>query len=207
MQRIEIQTIVTLMAILVFGMGGCSHTTTSAKTSSASPSPPAAGKVANDKYGREIAKLNQIVKANKKSAATKEAHLKLARLHSDHKNRNRNYQKALEHLRAYIRLDDSKVKGDTLNWLASLQEIARLSKEVNSQNRQIGQMKKKLEQSKKETSALTRTNRKLRREEISLRDKTRKLEESNVKLQKTIEMLKDLDQRLEEKRRNFNSKR
>lgn len=207
MHRIKTQTIVTLMAILVFCMGGCSHTTNSAKTSSAPPSPPAAGKVANDKYGREIAKLNQIVKANKKSSATKEAHLKLARLHSDHKNNNRNYQKALKHLQTYIRQDNARIDGDTLNWLASLKEIARLSKKVNTQNRQIGQMKKKLAQSKNETSALTRTNRKLRREEISLRDKTRKLEESNVKLQKTIEMLKNLDQRLEEKRRNFNSKR
>lgn len=207
MQRIKTQTIITLMAILVLCMGGCSHTTNSARTSSASPSPPAAGKVANDKYGREIAKLNQIVKENKKSSATKEAHLKLARLHSDHKNNNRNYQKALKHLQTYIRQDNARVDGDTLNWLASLKEIARLSKKVNTQNRQIGQMKKKLEQSKNETSALTRTNHKLRREEISLRDKTRKLEKSNVKLQKTIEMLKNLDQRLEEKRRNFNSKR
>ncbi len=207
MHRIKTQTIVTLMTILVFCMGGCSHTTNSARTSSAPPSPPAAGKVANDKYGREIAKLNQIVKVNKKSSATKEAHLKLARLHSDHKNNNRNYQKALKHLQTYIRQDNARVDGDTLNWLASLKEIARLSKEVNTQNRQIGQMKKKLAQSKNETSALTRTNHKLRREEISLRDKTRKLEESNLKLQKTIEMLKNLDQRLEEKRRNFNSKR
>ncbi len=207
MQKIKTQTVVTLLLVLVFCISGCIHTTNSGKTASKSPSPKPAPKVTKDKYSQEIAKLNQIVKKNKKSPATKEAHLKLARLHSDHKNDNRNYQKALEHLQAYIQLDDGKLDGDTLNWLVSLKEIERLSKEVNSQNRQIGQMKKKLEQSQKETSALTRTNRKLRREEISLRDKTRKLEESNLKLQKTIEMLKDLDQRLEEKRRNFNSKR
>ena len=207
MQRIKTQTGVAFLMVLVFYLGGCNHTTNSAATASTSNSPPAAPQVANDKYSREIAKLNQIVKRNKKSSATKEAHLKLARLHSDHKNQNHNYQKALKHLQTYIRLDNAKVDSDTLNWLASLKEIDRLSKEVHSQNRQIGQMKKKLEQSKKEKSALTRTNRKLRREEISLRDKTRKLEESNLKLQKTIEMLKDLDQRLEEKRRNFNSKR
>jgi small-conductance mechanosensitive channel len=188
-------------------MGGCTHTSPSGTAAPAPPNRPVASKAANDKYGKEIVKLNQLVKKKSKSAAAKEAHLKLARLHSDHKNRNRNYQKALAHLQTYIRMDDGKVNGDTLNWLASLKEINRLSKRVNTQNRRIGEMKKKLEQSKKETSALTRTNRKLRREEISLRDKTRKLEESNVKLQKTIEMLKDLDQRLEEKRRNFNSKR
>ena len=207
MQKIKTQTGVALLMVLVFYLGGCNHMTNSGTIASTSPKAPAAPKMANDKYSQEIAKLNQLVKKKSKSPAAKEAHLKLARLYSDHKNQNRNYQKALKHLQVYIRFDKSKVNGDTLNWLASLKEIDRLAKEVNSQNRQIGRMKKKLEQSKKETSALTRTNRKLRREEISLRDKTRKLEESNLKLQKTIEMLKDLDQRLEEKRRNFNSRR
>ena len=207
MQRIKTQTGVALLMVFVFYIGGCNHTTNSGTIASTSVNPPPAPMVASDQYGREIAKLNRIVKKNKKSSATKEAHLKLAHLHSNHKNNNRNYQKALEHLLAYIRLDNAKIDTDTLNWLSSLKEIERLSKEVNSRNRQISQMKKKLKQSKNEKSALTRTNRKLRREEISLRDKTRKLEESNLKLQKTIEMLKDLDQRLEEKRRNFNSKR
>ena len=207
MQRIKTQTAVTLLMVLVFCFGGCTHTTNSGQTATTSAKSPAAPKVAPDKYSQQIAKLNKRIKKKSKSSSTKEAHLKLARLYSDHKNQNRNYQKALKHLQAYVRLDNAKVNGDTLNWLASLREIDRLAKEVNSQNRQIGRMKKKLEQSKKEKSALTRTNRKLRREEISLRDKTRKLEESNVKLRKTIEMLKDLDQRLEEKRRNFNSRR
>jgi hypothetical protein len=189
--------------VLALGMGGCTHTTNSGTTASASPSQSAA----NDKYGREIAKLNQLVQTKSKSAATRDAHLKLARLYSDHRNHNRNYQKALEHLQAYIRLDKSKVNGETLNWLVSLKEIDRLSKKVHTQNRQMHKMQKTLKESKREKSALTRTNHKLRREEISLRDKTRKLEEANLKLQKTIEMLKNLDQRLEEKRRNFNSKK
>ncbi|MGD8345455.1 MAG: hypothetical protein PVI38_07085 [Desulfobacterales bacterium] len=207
MQRIKTQTAVMLLMVLIFCIGGCTHTANSGPTVSTPPKAPAAPKVAGDKYSREMAKLNQIIKKKSKSSAAKEAHLKLAHLYSDHQNKNRNYQKSLEHLQAFIRLNNAKVDGDTLNWLAALKEIERLSKKVNSQNRRIGQVKKELEQSKKEASALTRTNRKLRREEISLRDKTRKLEESNLKLQKTLEMLKDLDQRLEEKRRNFNSKR
>ena len=207
MQRIKTQTVVTLLMVLVFYTGACTHTTNSARTASTSAKSQVAPEAANDKYSQEIAKLNQLVTKKPKSPATKETHLKLARLYSDYQNNNRNYQKALEHLQTYIRLDNGTIDGDTLNWLASLEEIGRLLKEVDAQNRRIGQIKKKLEQSQKETSALTRTNRKLRREEISLRDKTRRLEESNMKLQKTIEMLKELDQRLEEKRRNFNSKR
>ena len=196
-----------LLTLVVFCMGGCTHTTNPGTTASTSSSPPAAPKVANDKYSKEIAKLNQLVKKKSKSSASKEAHLKLAKLYSDHKNHNRNYQKALTHLQTYKRMNRSKVNGETLNWLASLKEIDRLTKELNKQHAQISKMQKKLKRSKKETSALTRTNRKLRREEISLRDKTRRLEESNLKLKKTIEMLKNLDQRLEEKRRNFNSKK
>ncbi len=204
MQMIRTQTVATLLMVLVFSIVGCTHTTNTGTTPSvqASPAP-----VANDKHSKETAKLNQLVKKKGKSSATKEAHLKLAKLYSDHKNHNRNYQKALTHLQAYMRMDKSKANGETLNWLASLKEINRLTKELNRQHAKVSKMQKKLKQSKKETSALTRTNRKLRREEISLRDKTRKLEESNLKLKKTIEMLKNLDQRLEEKRRNFNSKR
>ena len=204
MHQLTAKTVFTLFIILALGVGGCVHTTNSSTNAAA---PETTAPAADDHYSREIAKLNQLVTKKSNSSTTKEAHLKLARLYANHKNPNRNYQKALVHLQACIRLDKSKADEETLNWLASLKEIDRLSKEVDSQNRQIGKIQKKLAQSKKEKSALTRTNLKLRREEISLRDKTRKLEESNLKLQKTIEMLKNLDQRLEEKRRNFNSKR
>jgi hypothetical protein len=204
MQHLTAKTVFALFMILAFGVGGCVHTTHSnTKTSASEKTPPDA----DDPYSREIAKLNQLVAKKSKSSAAKEAHLKLAQLYADHKNHNRNYQKTLAHLQAYIRLDKSKPDEETLDWLVSLKEIERLSKKVYKQNIQISKIQKKLAQSKKEKSALTRSNHKLRREEISLRDKTRKLEESNLKLQKTIEMLKNLDQRLEEKRRNFNSKR
>ncbi len=204
MQHLTAKTLFTLFMILALGVGGCVHTTNSSTDAAA---PETTAPAADDQYSREIAKLNQVVAKKSRSSAAKEAHLKLARLYSDHNNQHRNYQKALVHLQTYIRLDKSKADEETLNWLAFLKEIDRLSKEVNKQNAQISKMQKKLAQTKKEKSALTRTNHKLRREEISLRDKTRKLEESNLKLQKTIEMLKNLDQRLEEKRRNFNSKK
>ena len=203
MHRFTIKAYVTIIMIVAIGMGGCSHTTNTATTVTAPPQQP----VTDDQYGREIAKLDELVQKKGTSSAAREAHLKLAHLYSDHKNRHRNYQKALGHLQTYIRMDKSKVNEETLDWLASLEEIDRLTKEVSSQNTRISKMQKKLKQSNQEKSALTRTNHKLQREEISLRDKTRRLEESNLKLKKTIEMLKNLDQRLEEKRRNFNSRK
>ena len=189
----------TVFTALVFAFGGCTHTTNSANTTKN----PANRPVAGDKYSREIQELNQIILRNSNPAETKKAHLRLARLYSDHKNHLRNYQKSLNHLKFYIILEKSNVDGETLSWMASLKEIDRLSKEIAVQHQQITKMKDQLKQSKKAKLALSRTNHKLTREEISLRKKNRKLQESNQNLRKTIERLKNLDQRLEEKRKNF----
>lgn len=179
---------------VVFLITACYHTTNVTKTSPASTPTP----VKNDRYTQEIVRLNHVVRQNSQPARTKKAHLKLAKLYSDHNNRQRNYRKALEHLEAYIILEDSAADADTMNWVAALKEIDRLSKEIIL-------VKKKLKRTDRAKIALKKTNRKLTREEIKLREKNRRLEESNQKLQKTIEMLKNLDQRLEEKRRNFNN--
>jgi chromosome segregation ATPase len=184
---------------LVVAFSGCSHTTNSGNVSKGAVGQPAT----SDKYSNEIRELNQIIQKNSKSAAAKNAHLKLAHLYSDHKNHRRNYHKAYKHLRSYISLEESSVNGEMLNWMASLKEIDRLSKQIASQHQQINKIQGQLNQSQKAKLALSRTNRKLTREEINLREKNRKLEESNQNLKKTIEMLKNLDQRLEEKRRTF----
>ena len=184
---------------LVVAISGCSHTTNSGSVDNS----PASKPIANDKYAREIRELNQVIQKNSKTSAAKNAHLKLAHLYSDHKNHRRNYHKAYHHLRTYISLEESSVDGEMLNWMASLKEIDRLSKQVASQNEQINKIQGQLKQSKKTKLALSRTNHQLTREEIKLREKNRKLEESNQNLKKTIEMLKNLDQRLEEKRKNF----
>ena len=192
---------VTVVIALVVAFSGCSHTMNSAEVATDS----AGQTVADDKYSREIKELSQVIRKNSRSTAAKNAHLKLAHLYSDHKNHHRNYHKAYKHLRTYISLEDSSVGGEMLNWMASLKEIDRLSKQISTQHQQIKKMQGQLKQSKKAKLALSRTNRKLTREEIKLREKNRKLEESNQNLKKTIEMLKNLDQRLEEKRKNYNN--
>ena len=190
----KLRTKIDLMVViaLVVAFSGCSHMINSGKETTDSASQP----VADHKYSREIIELEHVIRQNSKSTEAKNAHLKLAQLYSDHNNRHRNYHLALKHLEAYIILEESPVDGETLNWLASLKEINRLSQEIT-------QVQKQLEKSNKTKLAFKRTNRKLTREEIKLRNKNRKLEETNQKLEKTIEMLKRLDQRLEEKRRNF----
>jgi chromosome segregation ATPase len=183
-----------VLLALVFVMTACSHTMNSSQEDPASTHAPAEG----DPYAQGIVELNQVVKQNPPSSKTKKAHLELARLYSNHNNQRRNYYKAMKHLEAYVNQEDSAADNETLDWLAALKEINRLSKEIR-------QVKKQLKKSNRSRAALTKTNRKLTREEIKLREKNRQLEESNQKLHKTIEMLKNLDQRLEEKRRTFNN--
>jgi chromosome segregation ATPase len=195
----KINPAVFMTVVLVFS--GCTHMTYSGKDTSATPSP----SVASDQYSQEIVELNQIVQQNSNPGKAKEAHLELAQLYSNHKNPQRNYQKALVHLKTYSAFKDFAEDDETQNWIVALKEIDRLSKKIATQKRQIGQMQSQLDKSKKAKLALKKSNRKLTREEIKLREKNRKLEESNQKLKKTIEMLKNLDQRLEEKRRNFNN--
>lgn len=199
MHKSKMKMNLTVIIALVVAFSGCSHMTNSAKVTS----DPASQQVANDKYAKEILALNQVIHNDSKSAEAKNAHLKLVHLYLDHNNHHRNYQKALKHLISYFNLEESSVDGEMLNWMASLKEIDRLSKQIASQHQQINKIQDQLNQSKKTKLALSRTNRKLTREEINLREKNRKLEESNQNLIKTIEMLKNLDQRLEEKRKTF----
>jgi chromosome segregation ATPase len=195
----KINPAVFMTVVLVFS--GCAHLTNSAKDTSAAPGPSVAG----DQYSQEIVELNQVVQQNSTPDKSKKAHLELAQLYSNHKNPRRNYQKAFRHLRAYSAFEDSTEDDETQNWMSALKEIDRLSKEIATRNKQIRRLQSQLDKSKKAKLAIKKSNRKLTSEEIKLREKNRKLEESNQKLQKTIEMLKNLDKRLEEKRKNFNN--
>ena len=192
MRPISLKIDLILFIALALGFSGCSHTMNSAKTPATSLNTP----VSENKYSQEIVELKNVVRQNATTSETKKAHLELANLYLNHKNPQRNYQKALEHLRAYVATTDSSLKEETLNWMAALKEIDRLLEEIT-------QVQKELEKSNQAALAFQRTNQKLTREEILLREKNRKLEESNQKLEKTIEMLQNLDQRLEEKRKSF----
>ena len=201
MRKLKSKINAVVIMTVVWAITGCAHMADSEKDTSAAPSTA----VAKDQYSQEIIELNQAVKQNSNPAKAKKAHLELAQLYSSYKNPRRNYQKALMHLKVYSASEDSAKDDETRNWLAALKEIDRLSKEIVTRSRHIRQLQSQVEKSKKAKLALKNSNRKLTSEEIKLREKNRKLEESNQKLQKTIEMLKNLDKRLEEKRKSFNN--
>jgi DNA repair exonuclease SbcCD ATPase subunit len=199
MHRLTAKINVLLAVALAFLLSGCSHSMNFNKNTSKGAKPP----VAEDPPASEMMELHAVIRQNSDAKEVKNAHLKLARLYVSYDNIDRNYQKALEHMQTYASLQDPAPDEETRNWIEALKEIDRLSREYATRNGQITQLQKDLEQSHKEALALKRTNRKLTQEEINLRDKNRKLEESIQKLEQTIEMLKRLDRRLEEKRRNF----
>ena len=180
MNTFKVKMNLAVFLALVLGLAACSHTVNARKDDSASNSAVAG----SDQYATEIVELNHVVRQNSRSADAKKAHLKLAKLYSDHNNRRRNYDRALKHLEAYVILENSVADDETMDWMAALKEINRLSKEIT-------QVKKQLKKSNTSRSALTKTNRKLTREEIKLRKKTVNLKNQIKSLKKLSKCLKN----------------
>jgi DNA repair exonuclease SbcCD ATPase subunit len=161
---------------------------------------------------QEIASLETIARDDPDPSARKMAHLQLARLHASYKNPARTYQKALEQLEIYASLEPQvDAQYDTQNWLAVLEELESLSQKTEAQNRDIEELNKMLKQLTQEKQILEKKNKKLsgasndiNRINSELKQENRDLTELNLKLQKTIDLLKNLDRSLEEKRKNFN---
>jgi hypothetical protein len=186
---------------ILFSISGCTHLLNQAKDTrqSRSASQP------EDIYSREITKLEKIAKKSPNSSRAGRAHLRLAELYLNHNNYRRNYHKAHKHMQAYVRLEKNITDEDTLNWVAALREIVLLSHEVDSRNKQIARMQGQLKKAHSYGGAVKRSNRALKQKEVELLEKNASLEATNQKLRQTIEMLKHLDSRLEEKRKNLSN--
>ena len=186
---------------LFFSISGCTHLFNLEKDTQQ----PQSASQTEDIYSREITRLNKIVKESPNSSRAGKAHLRLAELYLNHDNYRRNYHKAHKHMQAYVRLEKNITDEDTLNWIAALREIVLLSHEVDSRNKQIAKMQGQLKKAQRNGGAVRRSNRALKQKEVELMEKNANLEATNQKLLQTIEMLKRLDQRLEEKRRVLNN--
>jgi hypothetical protein len=89
------------------------------------------------------------------------------------------------------------------NWLSALKKIERLSVELNEKDKDIKHLGIKLKSATRKKIALQKENKVFKYSNITLKKKNSKLEASNTDLAKTIEMLKNLDRRVEEKRKNL----
>ncbi len=166
---------------LFSAIGGCAHQQNSGLVS------PGTGS-----YAEEISEQEMTARTASKASERVQAHLKLARLYTSYKNPQRNYNKALKHLEIYASLQsDFTNDAELRNWLSALKQLDRQRQAVD--------------QSQRDISKLQKTNMHLIRKNAKLKKINSQLTESNKELTKTIELLKNIDRSIEEKRKSYSS--
>ncbi len=166
---------------LFSAIGGCTHQQNSGLVG------PGTGS-----YAEEISEQELTARTASKASERVQAHLKLARLYTSYKNPQRNYNKALKHLEIYASLQsDFTNDAELRNWLSALKQMDRQRQAVD--------------QSQRDISKLQKTNMRLIRKNAKLKKINSQLTESNKELTKTIELLKNIDRSIEEKRKSYSS--
>jgi hypothetical protein len=132
----------------------------------------------SNQYATEIARLEVAISQDPESVKGRQAHYQLAQLYTSDMNPRRNYKKSLENLKLYLLYHPAAKDGhDLQNWLSVLKGIEQL-----------------------ETKLKISTQ-----ENLVLKEANSELEKANVELATMIDILKTLDHRVEEKRKNYNS--
>jgi hypothetical protein len=142
-------------------------------------------------YSAEIARLEAKISERPGSAESWEAHYELAQLYLNHENPWRDYKKSLENLQIYARHQPTSAHDANLqNWLSVLKEVQYVSPKLAIKNQEIEQLTVELEQSKQEV--------------LTLQEANRQLAEQTANLGSKIDILKTVDQGVEEKRKSYN---
>jgi len=158
-----------------------------------------------DQFSQEIHSLEKITRSDADLSRKKSAHLTLADLYISFKNPERNYKMALAHLENYAALDPAvNEQYEVQDWLAALKEMDRFSMAISGQKKQIKKMSLQIKNASQKNSVHARKKTKLARQNDKLKQINEKLRKKNQELEQTIEKLKNLDRRLEEKRKSFN---
>ena len=185
--------IIAAGCVLLIALAGCTHQ----QNRAAGGPEKTAVQPQTGKYIKEITKQEQTVRTSADTSERTRAHLELAHLYTSYKNPQRNYKKALKHLEIYASLEPDFAKDEDLrNWLSALKEIERMAQKLESQDKEVHQLNKKLDQSRREITGFKKKTRQLKK-------KNNQLAESNASLEKTIEMLKNIDRNIEEKRKTY----
>lgn len=198
MQKRHFQKMIWLGCGLGLVLMGCTQTHNMAMTENHS------AEWKSDKYVTQIHQLEARLQQEADSAKRMHVHFELAQLYLSYKNPVRNYQKALKHLQIFASLNSQSADQHGLqNWLSALKEIERLSEELNEKDQNMKHLGIKLKKSTQEKIALKNENKVFKNTNVKLKKKNSELEASNTDLAKKIEMLKNLDRRVEEKRKNL----
>jgi len=137
----------------------------------------------------EIVRLENIIADEPDSAAAAELSYYLSLLYSHHKKPQPNYQKALQNLESYIRLNPEAGKNNDVQYLLSL-------------FRNIETLEAKNNTLKAKNDALKEDRAKLKCNTTTLKREKDQLTAENQNLQDMIEQLKLLDIQIEEKRKS-----
>ncbi len=144
----------------------------------------------------EIVRLEKTIADEPDSAAAAESFYYLSLLYSHHKKRQPDYQKALQNLESYIRLNPEAGKKNDVKYLLSLfRKIETLGAKNNT-------LKAKNNALKAKNDALKKDRAKLKRNSTTLKREKEQLTTENLNLQDIIEQLKLLDIQLEKRRKS-----
>ncbi len=162
--------------------------------------------IKSDQYSVEIARLETFILQNPESSKRWQAHYQLVQLYISYKNPRPNYKKALENLKLYYPHQSIFVNDhDLQNWLSVLNEIQKQSPKIESQTKKIEQLSVKLKKSRQANLALKEANKTLKFDRLVLMNTNSILKKYSLDLAMKIDMLKTLDHRVEEKRKNYSS--
>ncbi len=162
--------------------------------------------IKSNQYSIEIARLETFILQNPESSKRWQAHYQLAQLYISYKNPRRNYKKSLEHLKLYFPHHQTLAdEHDLRNLILVLNEFQKQSPKIESQNKKIERLSAKLKKSRRANLALKEANKTLKSNKLRLMNTNSKLKKYNMELAMKIDMLKTLDHRVEEKRKNYSS--
>ncbi len=144
----------------------------------------------------EIVRLEKVIANEPDSETAAESFYYLSLLYSHYKKRQPNYQKALQNLESYIRLNPEAGKKNDVQYLLSLfREIETIGAKNNT-------LKAKNNALKAKNDALKEDRTKLKCASTTLKREKEQLTTENQTLQDMIEQLKLLDIQLEERRKS-----
>lgn len=143
-----------------------------------------------EKLPDDIEHLTDIADKAAEPSMRAKADLQLAKLYSSYKNPKPDYQQALKRLEMYLSFDPAKADTDEMkNWLSLLRELGEEREEIRKATQTINQLTKDNNQLIKDNNQLIKDNREVAKENKDLKD--------------AVEELKNIDIKMEEKRKQI----
>lgn len=128
-------------------------------------------------FPEEIARLEAMIPKNTDLSFQTKAHLRLALLYLDNKNPKPNYLNAIKELEIYVSMDSEGGKrAEIQNLLRVLRELGRLSDENKKTKVKIEQVMKENEEIKKENEEIKKTVEELRQLDLKIEERRRFLQ-------------------------------